>query len=117
MLAKTTFQCPEQRCADGGVIGSFHAVIDVALGKCTRCRQYGFEVTKSVNDGRHYGHQLAALLLHITAKQRLNGWRHFEKPTVEQRGGLLRDGLELQEAVLDRFYLVWRHKRLRHPAC
>src|SRR5260370_26237149 len=109
MLAKPPFECPQQRRADRRVVAGLYSVTDVALGKRTGGGQYGFKIAESVNDGRQDRHQHAALLFHITAKQWSDCRRYFEKSPVEQLSGLLGDGLDLQEAVLNRFHLVRRH--------
>jgi len=110
MCAQPALQRPNERVADGLIVGGLDAVRDVALGQRARRGQHGAEIVEPVDDDRKRRHQLAALLFHVAAKQRLDRGCDLEQPAVEQGGGFLGDGRDLLEALLDRRHLFRRHR-------
>jgi hypothetical protein len=80
----------------------------VAFGERARRRENGVELVETVDDGAE-GHQLAALLGHVAAKQRLDVGSDFEKPPIKQSGRLLGYRGDQLEAVLNGFHLIGCH--------
>jgi len=66
-------------------------------------------LVEAVDHDAECGHQLAALLGHVTAKQRLDAGSDFEQPPIEQSSGLLGYRGDQLEAVLNGFHLIGCH--------
>jgi hypothetical protein len=72
-------------------------------------RLYDLDFAEPVDDDGERRHQLAALLRHVAVKQRPDGGRGVEQPVVEQGGRRIRDGRDLDEALLHRPDLIGVH--------
>jgi len=94
---------------DRRVIFRLHAIVDVALGQSARRRQHSLEIAQTVDDDTERRHQLAALLRHIAAEQRLDRRRNFEQAPIEYGGGLVGYRCNQLETVLNGFDLIGRH--------
>src|SRR5579859_3626830 len=64
-------QCPNQRFANGLVVGRRHAIGDMLDGQSLGGRQYRVEIPEAIDHDAERCHELAALLGHVDVKERL----------------------------------------------